>query len=409
MDADGTLTPTKPDDLAGIDLSDPVLHAGHDLDNIWRYLRDEVPVHWQPPRRGKPGFWVITRFSDVSSAFRDTEHFRSDRGNVLDTLLSGGDSASGKMLPVTDGPRHSGLRGVLFKSFSPKALTPVVDSVRVGTQRLLEHAFERGSCDFARDIAANIPVAAICDLLGVPKADQERLLKWTASTLGSDNADATESDFWSAKSEILLYFGDLAQSRRAKPKDDLISLLATGEVEDRPLSDEDIIFNCYSLILGGDQTTRLSMIGGVQALVEHPDQWEAFVNGEVSTETAVEEVLRWTTPAMHSGRTAAENVTVGDREIKAGDIVTVWTVSANQDERVFADPRSFDLSRTPNKHLTFAFGPHYCLGAYLARMELGAVLDGLRARAPSMKITGETKRIYSNFLNGLSSLPMTFA
>jgi cytochrome P450 len=395
------------DELESVDLADARLHAEYDLGPIWRRLRAEAPVYRQEKSAHGPGFWVVTRHADVAAVYRDDERFGSESGNVLDTLLAGGDSAAGKMLAVTDGAPHRELRNILQKSFAPRALAPLVQSLRSSTVWLLEDALADGECDFASEVAANIPIAAICDLLGVPAADRREILSLTSSVLGSDHGVGSAAETFSAKNEILLYFADLAQSRRDKPYDDVVSVLVDSQVGGRPLTHEEIIFNCYSILLGGDETTRLSMIGAVQALIEHPDQWSALKDGSAPIADAVEEVLRWTTPALHSGRTAAEDVLLDGELIEAGDVVTVWMASANRDEEVFEDPERFDLRRTPNRHLSFAYGSHFCLGAYLARAEIGAVLEGLRATASRMEFAGPTGRVYSNFLSGLCSLPIT--
>lgn len=399
-------TRIAPADLPEIDLADSRLHSEYDLTDVWRYLRTREPVYWQRPASGRPGFWVISRYADVAAVFRDDAGFSSARGNVLDTLLAGGDSAAGRMLAVTDGKQHAELRAVLLKAFAPRALEHVIRSVRTGTRRLLEDALRRGDGDFASEVASNIPISAICDLLGVPASDRMHILSLTSSALGSEFGVLTDVDAWSAKNEILLYFAELARSRRESPYSDIVSLLVTSEVGGRPLTDEEIIFNCYSLILGGDETTRLAMIGGVLALIENPEQWKALREGAVTVESAVEEVLRWTTPALHAGRTASRDVELGGKRIAAGDIVTIWNSSANRDESVFTDPERFDLARTPNKHMTFAYGSHFCLGAYLARVEVGAVLEGLREMASEIEVVGPIRRIYSNFLSGVCSLPV---
>jgi cytochrome P450 len=191
------------------------------------------------------------------------------------------------------------------------------------------------------------------------------------------------------------------QARRKNPGSDPISLMATAG-----LNNDDIVLNCYSLIMGGDETSRLSMIGAVQALVAEPEQWRALKEGEVTVESAGEEVLRWTTPTMHFGRSAVTDTTIGDRQVRAGDLVTLWFSSANRDETVFPEPDRFDLARSPNKHLSLGYGRHFCLGAYLGRVEINAMLEGLRDRVSTIEQTGPGRWIYSNFLTGMSSLPV---
>ncbi|WP_037679935.1 cytochrome P450 [Streptomyces griseus] len=403
MDSRRTIAPEELDTL---DLAEPRLHAESDLSAVWRHLREHDPVHWNPQTGSAPGFWVVTRHADVTAVYRDSARFTSEGGNVLETLLAGGDSAAGRMLAITDGARHTGLRRVLMSAFTPRALEPIVDSVRRSVRRLLRDAIEQGTCDFATDVAAGIPLGAICDLLGVPDGDRAEVLRLTSSALGSHDADSTAADAWIAKSEILLYFAQLARERRAGGHADVIALLAGSRVNGLPLDDDEIMLNCYSLILGGDETARLSMVGAALALVDHPDQWRALKRGETGIDTAVEEMLRWTTPALHSGRTATTDTEIRGRPVRAGDVVTVWNASANRDERVFDEPGRLRLDRSPNKHVTFAYGRHFCLGAYLARAEIGAVLAGLRDTVAELELTGPARPVYSNFLSGLSSLPL---
>ncbi|MEU9326546.1 cytochrome P450 [Streptomyces canus] len=395
-----------PEELDTLNLADPRLHAENELSAVWRHLREHEPVHWNPATDTAPGFWVVTRHADLTSVYRDNTTFTSEGGNVLETLLAGGDSAAGRMLAITDGDRHRELRRILMSAFTPRALQLVVAGVRRTVDRLLREAIDKGSCDFAADVAAGIPLGAICDLLGVPESDRAHVLSLTSSALGSHDADGTAADAWIAKSEILLYFANLARGRRDSGHADVIALLAGSKVNGFPLDDDEIMLNCYSLILGGDETARLSMVGAALALVEHPDQWQALKQGDAGIDTAVEEILRWTTPALHSGRTATTDTEIAGRPIRSGDIVTVWNASANHDEQVFDDPGQLRLDRTPNKHCTFAYGPHFCLGAYLARAEIGAVLEGLRDLVEDMEQTGPWKPVYSNFLSGLGSLPL---
>jgi cytochrome P450 len=394
--------------LDDLDLADPRIHAEHDISDIWAYLRSSVPVYRHHSTQHRKGFWVITRYDDVAAIYRDSDRFTSQYGNVLDTLLAGGDPGGGKMAVVTDGRRHADLRAIMLKAFAPRALATVVQNIRKASEKLLADVIDTGTCDFASDIAAKIPLAAICDMLDVPDSDRDRILRLTSSALAAESDAPNAEDSWAAKNEILMYFADLAQARRDAPRDDVVSLLATSDVAGCPLSHEEIVLNCYSLILGGDETTRYAMVGGALALAEHPQAWQALKDGQVSVESAVEEVLRWTTPTLHAGRTATCDVGLHGELIEAGDLVTTWNVSANRDERRFDRPGHFDVSRKPNKHLTFAYGPHFCLGAYLARIEIGAVLEGLRSMVSRMELAGTPKPVYSNFLNGFYSLPVSF-
>jgi cytochrome P450 len=396
------------DPVDTVDLTDPETFAGSDLGGYWRRLRQESPVHWHPEAPGRPGFWVVSRYADLLTVYRDNQNYTSEKGNVLVTLLAGEDSAAGRMLAVTDGPHHRDVRNVLLKAFTPRAMAGVVQRVRANTRRLVADAVRRGACDFAAEVSEHIPLATISDLLGVPESDREYLLSRTRSALSSDTAGQSDEDGWSARSDILLYFADLMEQRRGRETDDVISVLTNTLVDGKRLARDEIVLNCYSLILGGDETSRLTMNDAVLTLAGDHEQWLALRERRVGTDTAAEEVLRWATPTMHFGRTAVNPTVLGGREIAPGDIVTLWHSSANRDESVFPDPDRFDLARTPNKHLAFGYGPHFCIGAYLARAEVTAMLEALRDFSSSIEVAGGVRHFYSNFLTGLSSLPVRF-
>jgi novobiocin biosynthesis protein NovI len=397
----------SPDDLDTIDLADANLHSENDLTEVWRYLRAKQPVYWHPPRGPRPGFWVITRHADALTVYKDKERFTTEGGNALATILTGGDSASGTMLAVTDGIRHTQVRNILMKAFSPRMLGDIRHGVRGTVDGLLLDAIGMGECDFAKDVSGNVPLGAICDLLAVPRQDRKYLLGLTAHAWSSDYADAPMEDSWTAKNEILLYFSDLGNSRRSSEYNDVVSLLANSQIEGEHLSDAELMANCYGLMIGGDETGRHAITGALLALIEHPDQWRALKSGKVSMENAVEEVLRWTHPSLHGGRTVTGDVVVNGQQFTAGDVASVWISSANRDERVFTDPDRFDLNRSPNKHLTFALGAHFCLGHYLARIEVEAVLDGLCRMVADIEQLGAPEPIYSSILHGMSSLPVS--
>jgi cytochrome P450 len=393
--------------VRSLDLTDPATFIENDVHEFWREVRAERPVYWHEPTDRNPGFWVVSRYSDVQSLYHD-EALSSARGNVLDVVLRGDDSAGGSMLAVTDNPRHRHLRNLMWSAFTPRVLREVVEKVRQRTTELVSAVVEQDTFDFAAEVAEKIPMNTICDLLSIPAADRGDLLQWNKMALSSGHADSSELDALSARNEIVLYFMDLAQERRDNPRSDVISMLATAEVEGRLLTVEEIAVNCYSLILGGDETSRVSAICAVLALIENPDQWHALQTGEASFESAVEEVLRWSTPGLHLARTAVQDIDIHRSKVRNGDIITLWNISANNDESVFNEPRRFTLSRSPNKHLSFGHGPHYCLGAFLGRAELQALLSALVAGVAQMELRGTPRPIYSNFLTGYDSLPVHF-
>jgi cytochrome P450 len=393
---------------AALDLTDPATFVRNDPYAYWAEVRDRDPVYWHEGRENRSGFWVVSRYANVVSAYTDAARLSSARGTVLDVLLRGDDSAGGRMLAVTDRPRHRDLRNLMLRAFSPRVLAQVAERVHRRAGELIRQVTQAGSFDFAAEVAEHIPMGTICDLLSIPRADRPDLLRWNKNALSSDEADADPFAALEARNEILLYLTDLAARRRAGPGDDVVSMIAAATVGGEPLSIEDIALNCYSLILGGDESSRVSAICAVKAFADFPGQWQAVRDGEVPVDTAVEEVLRWATPAMHFARTAAKDLELGGRQVRAGDIVTLWNISANFDEREFDAPRRFQVARIPNKHLSFGHGPHFCLGAYLGRAELRALLTALADSVSRIESAGRPQPIYSNFLNGYSTLPVTF-
>ncbi|MCF3119183.1 cytochrome P450 [Streptomyces arenae] len=391
-----------------LDLGDPNTFADHDLDGFWRHLRDTAPVHWNPPADGRRGFWVLSRHDDIMATYRDNVNFTSERGNVLVTLLEGGDAAAGRMLAVTDGPRHHALRKILQRVLSPRVLDEVAVTVRANTRQWIREAVESGGCDFAEQIASRIPMTTISNLLGVPEQDREFLLSLTKTALSADDEGVDEVDSEMARNEILMYFMDVVEERREAPGDDVISMLIGSSIDGVPLSDEDVVLNCYSLIIGGDETSRLTMIDCVRTLAAETGQWRRLKRGEVAVDTAVDEVLRWASPTMHFGRSVVRETELHGVTLRPGEIVTLWHASGNRDERVFDRPGEFDLGRTPNKHMAFGYGPHFCVGSYLAKVEISELLTALRDFTTGFEQTDEALPIRSNFLTGFSTLPVRF-
>ncbi len=401
------MVPANPE-IAAIDLTDPVTFIEYDPRALWRRIRAEWPVYWHPGRAGYEGFWVLTRYADVLAVYKDAGRFASGRGTVLDVLLRGDDSAGGKMLAVTDGERHRQIRKVMLRALSPRLLGSVVEKARARARQLVADVIDVGCFDFASQVAEHIPMKTICDLLSIPEEDREQLLQWNKMALSSDDAPVDELDALAARNEIVLYLSGLARDRRSHPGEDLISMIATATVVGQSLTIDEIALNCYSLIIGGDESSRMSAIIAVLALAQNPEQFAALRNRNVSLDTATEEMLRWATPAMHFARRATEDVEVGGHRIRTGDIVTLWNTSANDDETEFTKPQRLDLARKPNKHLSFGYGPHFCLGAFLGRAELRAVLESVVDSVSEIELAGPAQRLYSNFLFGYSNLPVRF-
>ena len=397
-------TPTPPgyDDPAPLDLADPRLHAEFDLQDTWRWLRRYRPVFWNEPRNAQPGFWVITRYSDVVAVLHDPVRFPSGNGNMLPSLLHGNDSGGGRMLPVTDDPRHREIRRTMSPGLGKDALRTIARAVTTAAARLVRDAAERGECDFVTDVAAPIPLAAICDLLDVAAGDRAEILRLTSSILADATPQEQHDDAVLARNELLRYFSSLTAARRARPAQDLVSRLAGAH----DLSNEEAVLNCYALVLGGDETARLSIGAAARTFAENAAQWQSFRRGEPGLDSTVDELLRWRCPALHVARTAAEDVHIHGTRIRAGDIVTAWISSANFDAQEFQDPDDVDLGRRPNRHLTFGHGTHFCIGAQLSRIEIAAVVSALGKTVRDITLTGAPEPTYSNFLRGPKHLPV---
>jgi cytochrome P450 len=387
-----------------VDLADPGVHAHPEaLTSLFSELRMSGTAAWCGTVPERPGFWVLSRREHVIELCRQRDSFISSRGNVLDTLLAGGDSAGGRMLAVSDGSRHTRLRSALRSSFTEEGLRTIAASIARQTDALVQAVVGGGECDIAGDVAEHIPLAAICDLLGIPVGDREDLLQMTRSALSVDSAVGEPHESRRARIRLLHYFARLLQSGERGRSELMGTLLGMRDV-DESFGDDEVIFNCYSIILGGDETTRLAMIGAVKALAEHPGEFDSLRAGRIDRDVAVEELLRWTTPAMHVGRTAVTDSDLFGARIQAGEIVTGWLTSANDDEDEFDNPTELDLGRRPNRHLTFSHGHHFCLGAALARVEMRSLVDALCAHVSRIELLGEPTSIYSNFLAGFSEL-----
>lgn len=391
--------------LTDVDLAEPGLYEHGDPDAVWARLRAESPVHRNP---GESPFWSVTRYADAVGVYRDADTFSSARGMVLGVDTDAGDPASGRMLVVTDPPRHAPLRRIVSGVFTPHTLRRLESRVRSTVDQLVDRVVG-GECEFVDDVAARLPVTVICELLGVPAQDQDWMYHLTSTAFGggdpSSTADVAPAERAQAYGDIFDYYGDLARRRRGSPGADLVSILVRGDIDGEPLDVEDVLLNCTNLVIGGNETTRHAAAGGLLALIERPDLWRAMRTGD-PVAGLVEEVLRWTTPGMHVLRTATRDTEIAGQPIAAGERVVVWNASANRDEDVFARPQSFDPFRSPNRHIAFGQGGHHCLGAALARIELSTLFGALLERVARIEPAGPVRRVRSCVLRGIRQLPV---
>lgn len=390
-----------------VNLLDSELFAKDAFWPVLRWLRQNAPVHRHPEPDG-PGFWAVTRHRDIMSVYADTQSFSSRFGMRLDSDADAVAAVSQRMLIVSDPPDHTHLKRVLQKSFGPATLPRMDGLVRQVVAEVIQEAVEAGEVDFI-DVAKKIPNYVVCTLMGIPREDWEWIGDLTTDAFESPD----EAERSGAHGEIFLYFTDLLQQRREQPGDDLVSVIANERrVADvpggeRPLTDEEIVFNCNGVLAGANETTRYSAAGGVLAFVRNPDQWAvAREGGPAVAALAAEEILRWTTPGVHAMRTVMRPARIGGVRVEPGDRVTLWNVSANRDEDVFDQPDRFVADRKPNRHIAFGHGPHLCLGARLARIELAAFVEEFAQRVERIELTGEPLYNASNFTWGLRRLPV---
>ncbi|HEX8803137.1 MAG TPA: cytochrome P450, partial [Acidimicrobiales bacterium] len=401
--------------LAEIDLLDRDRFTRGIPHEWFTWLRANAPVFHHDEPDGD-GFWVITRYDDIVTANRDAASFSSsqDLGGVV--MLEGptaplpGTEMAGNMMLFMDPPDHTRYRKLVNRGFTPRMIAALEEHVRDLTRRILDAALARGECDFVVDVAAELPLEVIAELLGVPREDRHKIFDWSNRMIGSEDPEyAVAADrVLEAQIEMFTYAQQLADERRAEPRDDIVSTLLEAEIDGDTLSELD--FNMFFMLLSvaGNETTRNAIAHGMNAFLEHPDQY-ALLAADPDTHLAgaTEEILRWASPVMFFRRNATRDVQVRDQTIRAGDKISLWYISGNRDEDVFDEPFRFDITRDPNPHIAFGGGgPHFCLGAQLARLEIRVLFDELVRRAPRVEALGEPDRLRSNFIGGIKHLPV---
>jgi cytochrome P450 len=399
-----------------IDLTDLANFAGGFPHEAFTRLRREAPVWWHPPTPHTPdgeGFWVVSRHAPVVEVFQDAARFSSERGGTRaygGTLIK--DSpAAGFALNMMDDPRHRRIRSLVNKGFTPRTIGSLEGELERRMGEILAAVVGRGPCDFVRDVARELPLQAICMLLGVPQADREALCDdidrgLEHLDLMHDNPDPESA---AALARLAAYGDELIARKRREPADDMLSIVVNaelpGESENR-LSDEELRSFFILLFTAGSETTRKAIAGGMHELVRRPAELARLRADPSLLPTAVEEMVRWTSPSAYKRRTATCDLELGGEKVRAGDKVTVWEASANRDEDVFDEPFRFDVGRSPNPHLGFGAGLHFCLGANLARLELRVMFGAILAEVGELAVVGEPEITRDNRLLGLKRLPM---
>jgi cytochrome P450 len=384
-----------------VNLVDPKLYSDGDPYAVWRWLRINDPVHWHQPTE-LPAFWALTTYEDVRAVYQDPATFSSAQGILLRPKEYGADPGGGRTLALTDPPRHHQLRALVDDWFTVRSVRVLEAEMRTVARDVIGRALEREKCDFVAEIAGRVPLYVIASMMGIPRSDWELIFKLTSSAFGAD--DATGRSL--AHLDILQYFTDLVEIRRKAMSDDLVSALIDGEIDGKKLTLSEILLNCDNLLVGGTENTRIAASGGMLAFIEHPDEWRALAEDPELLNSAVEEVLRWTSTATHIMRTATRPVRIRDRQIAAGDRITLWNPSANRDEDVFAEPDQFNIRRRPNRHLALGSAEHFCLGGMLARVELRLLYQEVLRNTTLVELDGMPVKLSSIVVNGLERLPV---
>jgi cytochrome P450 len=430
-----TATTIRPDD---INLSDPAIFEAEQAHELLRILRHQDPVHWTPGGDRFNGFWSLTKLDDIMYVSRNPEMFISSKGIVgpgirpeaiaemmandpgTTVQATGGGNVS---IITMDPPRHVKMRRLVNKGFTPRAVNAMEPEIRRITNEILDGIAGKGSCDFVLDVASQLPLAVICGMMGLRREDWPLMFELTNKVLGSGDpeyqtdvpeesrgtGEAARATAMSGVMRMMEFFRTQLEERRASPREgDLVSILLESELDGEKLSEGYILAFCFLLILAGNETTRNAISGGLNVLSQHPEQKAKLLADLSLIESAVEEVLRWTSPLHHMARTATVDAEIRGKQIKAGDRILMWYPSANRDEDYFVDPYQFDISRTPNEHLAFGIGEHFCLGAGFARKELKVMFEELFTRFPKIEVDGPPERLRSNFINGIKHLPVRY-
>jgi cholest-4-en-3-one 26-monooxygenase len=369
-------------------------------------------VVWLDEPLGGPGFWAVTRYPDCVTVNRDFEHFSSARRAVYLWDIPDEELAQQQLMMLNmDPPLHTRYRRLVNKGFTPRMVSQLETHIHETADDIIDAVIEAGTADFVTDLCAELPLIVIAELLGVPREDRHRVFDWSNQMIGNEDPEFAVGADRAAQSamELYAYASALYAEKRLDPHSDLMSVLTEVEVEGERLSDLDLELFFLLLSVAGNETTRNLMAGGMQAFFDHPDQWKRLLEDRSLLPTAIEEMLRFVTPVMNFRRQTTGPIVIGGQEIEADQKMVFFHISANRDETVFDDPMAFDIGRDPNPHIAFGGGgPHFCLGANLARMEIRVMFEHLLDRVPDLTQAGPAARLQSNFINGIKHLPVAF-
>jgi cholest-4-en-3-one 26-monooxygenase len=403
-----------PDIPSGFDLTDPDLYAHRVPQEELAELRRTAPVWWNEQRTGATGFgdtgfWAVTRHADVMAVSHNDKLFSSWENTAIIRFEEGITREAIEMQRVimlnTDPPHHTDMRRIVSRGFTPRAISNLRDALTGRARQIVRNAIEEGTGDFVTDVACELPLQAIAELIGVPQDDRKKIFNWSNRMIGYDDPELA-GDGAMAAMELIGYAMAMAEDRKACPRDDIITKLVNAQ-EGEVLGSDEFGYFVVMLAVAGNETTRNAISHGMIAFMEHPDQWELFKAER--PQTTADEVIRWGTPVTVFQRTATADTELGGVEIKKGQRVGLFYRSANFDEEVFDEPEKFNILRSPNPHLGLGgMGVHYCLGASLAKLEIELIFNAIADVMPDIRKVGEPERLRSGWINGIKKCPVAY-
>ncbi|MBE1578467.1 cytochrome P450 [Amycolatopsis roodepoortensis] len=401
---------------AGFDFTDPDLYATRLPLEEFAELRRTAPVWWNPQPHNTAGFrddgyWVVSRLDDVKAVSRDSELFSSREKTAIirfdENMTDDSLEANRLVLLNMDAPQHTKLRRIVSKGFTPRSIAKLEDTLRDRAERIVSEAKKKGSGDFVVDVACELPLQAIAELIGIPQEDRLKVFDWSNQMVAYDDPEY-EVEPLAASAEIVGYAWNMAEERRKCPMDDIVTKLVQADVDGESLASDEFGFFVILLAVAGNETTRNAITHGMKAFLDHPDQWELYKRER--PKTAPDEIVRWATPVVAFQRTATRDTELGGQHIRKGDRVGMFYSSANFDPDHFDEPEKFDILREDNPHVGFGgTGSHYCIGANLARLEIDLIFNAIADVMPDIAEVSPPDRLRSSWLNGIKHYQVRYA